>query len=249
MSNTQRRSPPSLNPADLTYSKRPTRKTQFKEETNIPGLTLSSKKRTPDGLRKLQKFSRNKSIKDTFAPKIPDYVSLWPRSEILACYFQFIGLLASALALEYAQFNFQDFQTKGISNISLAGDKLTRTMLILQFAVIGIGSVIRLGWPSKREEITAAAMGVIMSIVVLIVDGLNDKESGKFLVASVAVALVCGILSIALYPPVQPYDNDNDFDQELNESEIHPLRKLSKMMNVGTFVAGSMAATRYTNVG
>ena len=148
--------------------------------------------------RKHQKFIRQKSVKNTFAPKMPSYVSLWPRSELIACYFQFIGLIASCLALEYVHYIVQTGVLDGLNNISIAGDKLTRTMLILQVVVFGIGTFIRLGWPSKREEITAAAMGLIMSVVCLIVNGLNDKSSGRFLVVGLVVSLVCGILSIVL---------------------------------------------------
>ena len=78
----------------------------------------------------------------------------------------------------------------------------------MQALVFGLGTIIRLGWPSKREEITAAAMGVIMSVVVLVVNGLNDKKSGVFLVGSVAVSLVCGLLSIFLYMEVEKCKND-----------------------------------------
>ena len=91
------------------------------------------------------------------------------------------------------------------------------------------------------------SMGFILTIIVLVLNALNDKPSEKVLIAAVAVSLVSSLLSISLYPPVQPYDEDNDFRQELT-SEIHPVRKLSKIMNVGTFVTSFMAATRYTSV-
>ena len=81
----------------------------------------------PNLKHKLQKLPRNKSsIKDKFVETVPDYISLWPRSEILACYFQFVALLASVLAVEYTTFNFVDGLSSGVNKISLAGDKLTR---------------------------------------------------------------------------------------------------------------------------
>lgn len=90
-------------------------------------------------------------------------------------------------------------------------------------------------------------MGLIMAVIVLVVNGLNDKPSDKFLIGNVVVSLVSCVLSISLYPPVQPYDEEKTAAQEI-ESEINPARKLSKVMNVGTFLTGSMAATRYRSV-
>ena len=90
-------------------------------------------------------------------------------------------------------------------------------------------------------------MGLILAIIVLVVNGLNDKPSGRFLVANVAVSLVCCFLSISLYPPVQPYDEEKTAVEEM-AGEINPVRKVSKAMNVGTFLTGCMAAARYTSV-
>lgn len=90
-------------------------------------------------------------------------------------------------------------------------------------------------------------MGIILAVIILIVNGLNDNASGQFLVTNVAVGLASSLLSINLYPPIQPYDENTTAEQEL-AGEINPARKLSKVMNVGTFLTGCMAATRYTSV-
>lgn len=116
----------------------------------------------PNLKQTLQKLPRNTSIKEKFVEIVPDYVSLWPRSEIIACYFQFLALLASVLVVEYATFNLVDGLATGLNESSLAGDRLTRIILIVQAAVFGIGVVIRVAWPSKREELTAAAMRAVL---------------------------------------------------------------------------------------
>lgn len=105
-----------------------------------------------------KKIPARKLLGKTFIADIPEYVSFWPRSEVVACYFQFVALLTSVLAIEYTQFNLQFNLSKGSNTISLAGDKLTRVMLIIQAVVLGIGVFIRVTWSSKREEMTAAAM-------------------------------------------------------------------------------------------
>lgn len=116
----------------------------------------------PNLKQTLQKLPRNTSLKEKFVEIVPDYVSLWPRSEIIACYFQFLALLASVLVVEYATFNLIDGLATGLSESSLAGDRLTRIILIVQAVVFGIGVVIRVAWPSKREELTAAAMQAVL---------------------------------------------------------------------------------------
>ena len=224
----------------------PTKPNSFKYQREVP------RKPTRESLTRLKteynkKIPARKLLGKTFIADIPEYVSLWPRSEVVACYFQFVALLTSVLAIEYTQFNLQFNLSKGSNTISLAGDKLTRVMLIIQAVVLGIGVFIRVTWSSKREEMTAAAMGLIMAVIVLAVNGLNDKPSDNFLIANVVVSLVSCVLSISLYPPVQPYDEEKTAAQEI-ESEINPARKLSKVMNVGTFLTGSMAATRYRSV-
>ena len=130
---------------------------------NVPKMDTSLTVRKPASARRKTGYKKTISkrklqAKKSFIAEIPKYVSLWPRSEVIAGYFQFVALLTSVLAIEHTKFKFQFALSNGLTKISLAGDKLTRIMLIFQAVILGLGVFFRVTWPSRREEMTAAAM-------------------------------------------------------------------------------------------